>query len=114
MSEAPQERRWDANARQIHSEAASWIERRESPTWDEVEKAEFEAWLSQSAAHMVAYLRADDIWRRADRLRALSRSMRRSAPSSSAQRRKSVALKGSAALVIIGVLAAATGESAAA
>lgn len=110
MSEAPEEHRWNANARQIHSEAASWIERRESATWDEAEKAQFEAWLSQSSAHMVAHLRAEDVWRRADRLRALSRPLRRTMPPGSAQRSKSVVLRGCVALVVIGTFAAATGE----
>jgi transmembrane sensor len=77
MSGAPEQSRWDTNARQLHAEAAAWIERRESSTWDDAEKAEFEIWLSKSAAHTVAFLRAEDVWRRADRLRALGRPERR-------------------------------------
>lgn len=81
MSEA-EGRRWDFDARAIHAEAAAWIERRESTSWTEAEKLTFEAWLSASPAHMVAFLRADDVWRRANRLRALSQSMQRASTNS--------------------------------
>lgn len=76
MSSAPEQNQWDTNARQLHAEAAAWIERRESSTWNDAEKTEFEIWFSQSAAHTVAFLRAEDVWRRADRLRALGRPER--------------------------------------
>jgi len=109
MSDATEERRWDSNARQIHAEAATWIECRESLTWNDVEKSAFEAWLAASPAHMVAFLRAEDVWHRADRLRALSQFARRPQLSRQSQKKTHVRILGfgvvAATLAVVGILA---------
>jgi transmembrane sensor len=73
MSNPNEERRWNRNSREIQGRAAAWIEERESDDWSDVRQTEFDAWISESPAHLVAFLRAEAVWKRADRLRALSK-----------------------------------------
>jgi len=72
MSNPQEERRWDKNSREIQARAAAWIEERESDDWTGVHEAEFGTWIAESPAHLVAFLRAEAVWRQADRLKALS------------------------------------------
>jgi len=72
MSAAGEEPRWDRNSLEIQNAAAAWIELCESGEWNAEKQGELEAWLAESPAHRVAYLRASDVWKRASRLRALS------------------------------------------
>ena len=56
----------------IRARAAEFvIARREHHDWSEAEQAELDAWLAQSPAHMVAYLRVDSAWSKAGRLSVL-------------------------------------------
>ena len=71
MSEAILEGTDAMRARQIKACAASWLERREREEWSEQDQAELDAWLAQSPAHMVAYLRLEATWDRAARLSVL-------------------------------------------
>lgn len=73
MSEANNDISWNRNSLEIKAAAAAWVERRANTVWCEADQRELDAWLAASPAHLVAYLRADDIWKRADRLRALNR-----------------------------------------
>ncbi|HEY5238919.1 MAG TPA: FecR domain-containing protein [Rhizomicrobium sp.] len=59
------------SAAEIRTRAAEWLERREREDWNEADQAALDAWLAQSPANLVAYLRVHDIWERADRLTAL-------------------------------------------
>jgi transmembrane sensor len=68
----PNENRWDKNSREIQARAAAWIEERESGDWSGARQAELDAWIADSPAHLVALLRAETVWKHADRLRALS------------------------------------------
>jgi transmembrane sensor len=72
MSAVGEEPRWDRNSREIQDAAAAWIELCESGEWNAEKQQALEAWLAESPAHRVAYLRASDVWKRANRLRALS------------------------------------------
>jgi transmembrane sensor len=69
VSAQDQEPRWDKNSREIQARAAAWIEERESDGWSR--KKELDAWIAESPAHLVAFLRAETVWKDADRLRAL-------------------------------------------
>jgi transmembrane sensor len=64
-------------ADEIESLAAIWLERREREDWNERDRTELDSWLSQSPIHTVTFLRIEDVWIRADRLRALGRPARR-------------------------------------
>lgn len=57
----------------IEARAAEWIARRDGGDhrWTYQHQRDLDAWLDESAAHRVAYLRLNAAWRRADRLRAL-------------------------------------------
>lgn len=59
------------SAQQVRAEAAEWISRRDGDGWNEAAQAELDAWLAQSQAHVVAFLRAEAAWGRADKLVAL-------------------------------------------
>lgn len=59
----------------VQAQAAQWILRRqESANWNETDQAEVDAWVAQSLAHRVAYLRLEAAWTDAVRLTALKHS----------------------------------------
>lgn len=61
----------------IEQRAADWaVLRRNRRDWTADRQAELDAWLSQSLAHRVAYLRIDAMWQRTQRLAALRAPMR--------------------------------------
>lgn len=60
-----------ASSRQIELAAAAWLARRDSEDWDSSKQAEFEAWLAESTAHRVAFLRLNSAWTHSGRLKAL-------------------------------------------
>jgi transmembrane sensor len=72
VSEAPHTNEHVSPAAAVQAEAARWLERSERPDWDGAAQAERDAWLRQSPAHMIAYLRVCDVWQRAERLQALA------------------------------------------
>ena len=61
----------NGKAEDIEAAAAAWFERREWSDWDAAAEAELEAWLSQSTAHRIAFVRLEAAWERAERLKAL-------------------------------------------
>jgi len=87
--------------------AANWVSaHRGGKDWSGDQQAELDAWLAQSLAHRVAYLRIDAAWQRAERLAALKAPMR---PISSAGQSHSPVWRrlaaGLALLVPFGILA---------
>jgi len=65
------------DAMRIEDIAADWSAlRRVSETWTPTQQAELDAWLAQSLAHRVAYLRIEATWQRTERLAALRQPMR--------------------------------------
>lgn len=72
MSDVDSETLWDAaGASPLDMKAALWLARRDRDDWSQSDQAEFDAWLSASAAHTITFLRLTDAWNRADRLAAL-------------------------------------------
>ena len=64
------------DAMAIEHAAADWVaDRRNSEDWTAERQAELDAWLAQSLAHRVAFVRIEATWRRTDRLVALHRPM---------------------------------------
>jgi transmembrane sensor len=57
-----------ASAKDIDSQAATWLERRDDQAWSEQDQAALDAWLAEALAHRVAYWRIKAAWGRADRL----------------------------------------------
>lgn len=58
----------------VETEAADWVaDRRNVEDWSAERQAELDAWLAQSLAHRVAFVRIEATWRRTDRLAALHR-----------------------------------------
>ncbi len=62
------------DAKSTRARAADWHDRRERGDWSEADQIALDAWLAASPAHVVAYLRVDAAWQRADRLSALKQS----------------------------------------
>ena len=61
----------------IEDIAAGWVvDRCNQSDWTQERQATLDAWLAQSVAHRVAYVRIEASWRRSDRLAALRGPMR--------------------------------------
>lgn len=93
------------SADQVLDEAAAWIEQRDREQWAAVDQAKLDAWLAQSPANFVAFLRADHAWSRADRLNALRTEPRNVPPNPAAYPPRCV-IHAAAALVLVAGLAA--------
>lgn len=63
-------------AGELETQASDWLTRQDFGALDETEAARFEAWLSQSAYHRVAYWRLKALWQDSERLAALRLPMR--------------------------------------
>lgn len=69
-----------SSALEIEERAAHWLARRQEPGWSAADQAGLDAWLRESTAHEVAYLRLEYGWSKADRLAALRRPLAPSEP----------------------------------
>ncbi len=61
-----------AEAMDIEARAAQFLERRNFARWAADDESALEAWLAQSPAHRVAYVRLKTAWERAGRIAALA------------------------------------------
>ncbi len=67
MSERGMQHSSEPNAAEIHARAVEWLlEKRDSENWSEDDQASLDAWLAQSPAHLLAYWRAEDGWKRTE------------------------------------------------
>jgi len=111
MSEVDQERAAVPDAKEIRARASDWVvERRAPENWSEETQAKFDAWLSESPAHLVAYLRLDAAWNRTERLAALRTDAGEAAESGKKQSRPSLRwmhVMSAIALVVITAAASA-------
>jgi len=55
----------------IEKRAGEWLARRDSESWSQEEQAAFDQWLDESTEHRVAWLRLENAWEQALRLKAL-------------------------------------------
>lgn len=60
-----------ASSRQIEQAAAAWLVQHHGADWDNARQQQLDAWLAQSTAHRVAYLRLESAWQESGRLAAL-------------------------------------------
>jgi transmembrane sensor len=58
-------------AAEIEADAAAWVRRRHFWDWSEQDQTALDAWLNESLAHEVAYVRLEAAWNRTERLVAL-------------------------------------------
>lgn len=91
----------------IQAEAGSWIARRDSIDWGAEDQLELDSWLAQSTAHTIAFVRLEDMWKRADRLKALVPSSRREGGILREFTSGSFALKSVAAAIVLACLGTA-------
>jgi transmembrane sensor len=66
-----------STAKDVNTQAAHWLERREFESWGEADEVELSAWLAQSWDHRVAYWRLKDAWEHTERLSVLRPSARK-------------------------------------
>ena len=64
------------NADVIEEQASNWISQRELDSWSADDQAALDAWLSESLAHRVAFVRLEAGWKRTERLAALRAPMK--------------------------------------
>lgn len=69
MSDANPQQKFEASAKDINAQAASWIERSDREDWSDA--AALNAWLEESPAHRIAYWRLNGAWGHTDLLGAL-------------------------------------------
>jgi transmembrane sensor len=95
------------NAMEVEARAADWVtEQHNAKTWTEDGQMRLDAWLAQSLAHRVAYVRLNAAWRRTHRLAALRSHDVDVGILNSLHRRIRSGLMGTGvALVVIGLLA---------
>jgi transmembrane sensor len=58
--------------RQIERTAAAWLARRDAGGWSDRNQAQLNAWLDETIAHRVAFLRLEAAWEETARLRTLA------------------------------------------
>jgi transmembrane sensor len=56
---------------EVEEQAAAWLIKRDSGRWTEADQQALDQWLEASTAHMVAFIRLESAWQRADQLKAL-------------------------------------------
>ncbi|WP_431263182.1 FecR family protein [Roseateles chitinivorans] len=61
-------------ARAVDAMAADWLAARDGEGWNPDRQRALDDWLAQSTTHLVAFLRLESAWTRADRLQALQGS----------------------------------------
>jgi transmembrane sensor len=83
----------------VEERAAQWLERRACEDWTEAHASELEAWLTETPAHAVAFMRLEATWNRTTRLAALQQPMRHPTKTSGQSARVPV-LKIAAAVVV--------------
>ena len=59
----------------IEAQAADWMQRRHFWMWNAQDQEQLDAWLNETPAHLVSYLRLEAAFNRADRLAALRRPL---------------------------------------
>ena len=98
------------NAESIETEASHWLERRNFGEWGEGEQSAFDAWMLQSSAHEVAFLRLEAGWRRTDRLAALRAPGSAVAENAAKFRISPIVLGIAASLAILAVIGVTAGK----
>ncbi len=81
--------------------AAEWLQRRHFWTWTSEDQAELDAWLGESDAHRVAYLRQCAVWQSAERLIVLREPQPKQSETVKSQR---PFLIGTAAMLVVAAI----------
>lgn len=64
-----------ASSREVEHTAATWLARRDTGGWCELDQQQLDAWLDAAVAHRVAFIRLDAAWQQSGRLQALGAGM---------------------------------------
>ncbi len=93
------------DAAEVKDRAAEWLQRREFWNWSEADQGELDAWLAESSAHEIAFIRMQAAWDRTQRLGALRKPMREPRRAS---RIRPVLMRVSAACLALAAIGAAS------
>src|SRR6185369_14426694 len=55
----------------VEARASEWLARRDGELWNAADQQQLDQWLEESTTHVVAFLRLEAAWSRADRFKAL-------------------------------------------
>jgi transmembrane sensor len=105
--ENSEDRAVEIGARSAKASAAEWRNRKDREDWSAQDQTALDAWLAVSSANMVAYLRVDAAWNRADRLSALHRSPRKTVMAALGSRIAPLFFRGAAAFAVLAGIGAA-------
>lgn len=70
------------NAMSVEAAAAAWLREKHFESWTDARQSVFDAWISASSAHRVAYIRLEAAWAKTERTNALYHPMRSAAEKS--------------------------------
>jgi transmembrane sensor len=91
-------------AREIEQLAATWIIRREEPSWSASDEQDLLAWLGQSNAHRAAFWRLEHGWTQADRIASLGQKSPRTVRGTWSKFLTPAAVAAAVALITFGFL----------
>jgi transmembrane sensor len=94
-------------ATDIETQASEWIGRRELDSWSDEDNRALKAWLEESLAHRVAFVRLETAWKRTERLAAFRTPMREQQRIEHAKPGWTLLFRAAAAAVVVAVVAAA-------
>lgn len=98
-------------AKDIQTRAADWLmERHEAGSWNAHSQAELDAWLAQSPAHRVAYIKLETAWGRTHRLAAMRAPAGEETQKTKKRQSISTAIKALAMLAFAGVFGAVAAD----
>src|SRR5262245_44290120 len=60
-----------ADAAEIQRDAADWFAKRNGGRWSKQDEKRFDAWIAESRAHRIQYVRIESAWNHSARLQAL-------------------------------------------
>lgn len=99
-----------SGADEVEAQAADWMQRRHFWTWSEQDQSQLDAWLAETPAHLVSYLRLEAAFNRADRLAALRKPLATRLARFARKTWWPLLGRGAAILVIVAGLAAAASQ----
>lgn len=102
-----EEARKPESAAEIQKAAADWVfDRHDRADWTANDQSELDAWLSQSIAHRVAYVRLETALERSNRLAALRNGSRAKAENTEPVSHKRIYIIAAAGILVVAALAA--------
>ncbi|HEV2563228.1 MAG TPA: FecR domain-containing protein [Rhizomicrobium sp.] len=112
MSDDAREELAVPSAKEAKSCAARWLmERRLAENWSDADQAKLDAWLTESPAHLIAYVRLEAAWSRTDRLVVLRNPISDMAEAAPSRAALPLYIKTAAAIGVVAILGTAAANA---